>query len=151
LVQLANPNVVSDVEIQPILANHQGCKAAENNFFNELSQTMATLVPILVRMTTAEDNCLIELLHRKLPWGEFLQQVRVIDTGTLGMSAETGSWRVCSKHTRRSWAGDKAAVRALSEAMMRYGQTQQIIGSMNQPIDCTTWNLNPNYSTTSCR
>jgi hypothetical protein len=35
--------------------------------------------------------------------------------------------------------------------MMRYGQTQQIIGSMNQPIDCTTWNLNPNYSTTSCR
>jgi hypothetical protein len=129
LVQLANPNVVSDVEIQPILANHPRLQSCREQFFNELSQTMATLVPILVRMTTAEDNCLIELLHRKLPWGEFLQQVRVIDTGTLGMSAETGSWRVCSKHTRRSWAGDKAAVQALSEAMMRYGKRNRSLAA----------------------
>src|ERR1700680_3415834 len=89
LEQLANPNFVSAVEIRLILTNHPKLQVCRKQLVDQLSQTMPTVVPILVRMTTTEDNYLIEFLQRKLRWGEFLQRVReAINQGDAEIMAE---------------------------------------------------------------
>lgn len=89
LEQLANQNFVSDEEIKLILANHPKLQACRQQLVAEVSQTMPTVAPIFVSMTTAEDNYTIELLRRKLRWGEFLQRLReTVNEGDTEIAAE---------------------------------------------------------------
>ena len=89
LEQLANQNFVSDEEIRLILANHPKLQVCRQQLVAEVSQTMPTVAPILVSMTTAEDNYTIELLQRKLRWGEFLQRLReTVNEGDAEIAAE---------------------------------------------------------------
>jgi hypothetical protein len=150
LEQLANTNLVSDAEISLILANHPKLQACRQQLVDQLSQTMPTVVPILVRMTTTEDNYLIVLLQRKLRWGEFLQRVRdAVNQGDGDIAAEgkrimAGLQQAHEAELERR----QAAVQAIGNALAEYGRTQQMIGGMR--INCTTMEIRPGFSTTNC-
>ncbi len=152
LEQLANSNFVSDAEIRLILANHPKLQACRQQLVDQLSQTMPTVVPILVRMTTTEDNYLIELLQRKLRWGEFLRRARdAVNQGDGEIAAEgkgivTGLQQSHEAELERR----RAAVQAIGNALAEYGRTQQMISSMNRSINCTTMEIRPGFSTTNC-
>ena len=143
LAQLANTNHVSPEEAQLILANHPKLQACRQQFISQLSQATPTLAPIFVKAVTATDDSTVALLQKKLRWGEFLQRVRQI---TLERRAETEA------EGRRVLAGleqaheaevarRQAAIQALSNAMIAYGQTQQAIAGMNRSINCTAMSL----------
>ena len=152
LEQLANPNLVTDVETRLILANHPKLQVCRQQLISELSQSMPTVVPIFVKTTTTEDNYLIELLQKKLRWGEFLQRVRqAVNERNAAIGAESqrliaGLQQAHEAELERR----QAAVQALGNALAAYGQTQQAIARMNQPVNCTTMTIQPGFSTTNC-
>jgi len=150
LEQLSNPNLVSDGEIRLILANHPKLQVCRQQFVDQLSQTMPSVAPILVKMITAEDNYLIGLVQRKLRWGEFLQRVRgAMNEGDAESTAEGG--RILAGLQQAHGAElehRQAAVQALGNALAAYGRAQQTIGRMR--VNCTTMEIRPGFSTTDC-
>lgn len=152
LAQLANSNFVSEPEIRLILVNHPKLQACRNQLIGQLSDTMPTVVPLFVQMTTNEDNDLLELLRRKIAWGEFLQRVReTINHGDAAITAE--GQRVLAglqQAHEAELARRQAAAQAIGNALAEYGRTQQMISRMNQPINCTTMDIRPGFSTTNC-
>src|SRR5712691_6655071 len=104
---------------------------------------MPTFAPIVVKLTTTEDNYLIELLQKKLRWGEFLQRVRAAlnerdaDIAAQGKRMMAGLQQAHGAELERR----RAAVQAIGQALQEYGRAQQTIGSMNvnRGLHCTTW------------
>jgi hypothetical protein len=45
----------------------------------------------------------------------------------------------------------QAALQSTADAFGRYAQTQQIISSMNRPVNCITTNIRRGFSNTSCQ
>ena len=45
----------------------------------------------------------------------------------------------------------EAAAQAAADAFARYAQTQQIINSMNRPVNCITMSMGSGFSNTSCQ
>jgi hypothetical protein len=153
IAQLANQNFVSDVEVRLILANHPKLQACRKQLVDQLSQTAPTVAPIMVRMTTANDNHLIGLLQKRFRWGEFLQRVR--DTTNEGNAAVIAEYRQMLAALQQSHEAElerrRAAIQASGDAMQRYGETQQAIYNANRSVLCTTQTIMPGYSSmTSC-
>jgi hypothetical protein len=152
LEQLGNSNFVSDAEIKLILANHPKLQASRKQLVEEFSQSMPTVVPILVKMTTTEDNYLIALIQKKVRWGEFLQQVR--DAVNQDDSEIVAEGKRIMAGLQQSHEAEierrQAAVQAIGNALVEYGRTQQMISGMNRRINCTTMEITPGSSTTNC-
>jgi len=150
LEQLSNLNTVSEVEIRLILANHPKLQACRQQFVDQLSQTMPTVVPIIVKTSTTEDNYLIELLQKKLRWGEFLQRVRTALNERDGEIAAEGKRIMAGLQQAHGAELERrqAAVQAIGQALQEYGRAQQTIRSMR--VHCTTMEIQPGFSTTNC-
>jgi hypothetical protein len=150
LEQLANSNLASDAEIRLILASHPKLQACRQHLVDQLSQTMPTVVPILVRMTTTEDNYLIALLQRELRWGEFLQRVRdAVNQGDVEITAESKRMMAGLQQAHEAELEQRhAALQAIGNALAEYGRTQQMISGIR--INCTTMEIRPGFSTTNC-
>jgi hypothetical protein len=143
LAQLANTNYVSPEEAQLILANHPKLQACRQQFISELSQATPTLAPIFVKAITATDNSTVELLQKKLRWGEFLQRVRQISLER-GTETEAEGHRLLAglqaSHDAEL-ARRQAAIQGLGNALAAYAQTQQTIAAMNRSVNCTAFSL----------
>jgi hypothetical protein len=143
LEQLANQNFVSDEEIKLILANHPKLQVCRQQLVSEVSQTMPTVAPILVSMTTAEDNATIELLQRKLRWGEFVQRLReVVNQGDTELAAEgrrilAGLQQAHEEELAQRQAAAQTAIAGLANA----AQTWQANVNAMRPVitNCRQW------------
>jgi len=150
LEQLSNQNSVSEVEIRLILANHPKLQTCRKQFVDQISQTMPTVAPIMVRTSTTEDNYLIDLLQKKLRWGEFLQRVRTAlnerdaEIAAEGKRIMAGLQLSHDAELQRR----QAAVQAIGQALQEYGRAQQAISAMR--VNCTTMEIRPGFSTTNC-
>lgn len=153
LEQLANTNFVSGVEVRLIFANHPKLQACRQEFIAQISQTTPTWVPIFVKMTTTNDNYLIELLQKKLDWGDFLERLRqTTNEANAELVAENQRILAALEQSHEAeLARRQAATQAAADALARYGQTQQIISNMNCPVNCITMTIRPGFQNTSCQ
>lgn len=156
LEQLANQNFASAEEIRLILANHPKLQACRQQLVAQVSQTMPAVAPILVNTTAAEDNYTIELVQRKLRWGEFLRRLReAIGKGDSEIAAEGRSLMagLQQAHEAELVERQEALARAQASlgALAAAGESFAARARMNQPVNCITMNIRPGFQTTSCQ
>ncbi len=152
LEQLSNTSFVSDVEIRIILDNHPKLQACRREFIDQISSSTPTLAPIFLAMTTKEDDDLVDLIQKKQSWGEFLRHLREDSAqGRAAMSTEAQQIVAGLEQSHEEeLARRQMAIEGMTDALARYGQTQQIINSMNRQINCTTISIRPGFANTTC-
>jgi|SRR5580704_2148297 hypothetical protein len=153
LAQLANRNFATDVEVRTILENHPKLQVCRRAFLDQISQTTPAFVPIFLATETSADNETINLIQKKIAWGEFLQRWKAISVeGTARLLAEDQRIVAGLEASHEAeLARRQAAIQAAADALARYGQTQQIIGNMNRPVNCITMTIRPGFQNTSCQ
>jgi hypothetical protein len=117
-----------------------------------LSGAIPSLVPILsAEYIKGEDNILL-LVQRKQSWGDFSKRRRDIESEARAQ-LQTEARRIMAgleQSHEAALARRQAAIQATSDALARWGQTQQIIANMNRGVNCTTIAIRPGFSTTNC-
>jgi hypothetical protein len=153
LAQLANRNLATDAEIRAILENHPKLQACRQAFLDQISRTTPTFVPIFLATETSTDNEIINLIQKKISWGEFLQRWKALSAqGTAQLLAEDQRIMAGLEASHEAeLARRQAAMQAAADALARYGQTQQIINNMNRPVNCITMTIRPGFQNTSCQ
>jgi hypothetical protein len=95
-----------------------------------------------------------ELIRKRQSWGEHTRQARdlAIEARTeLTAEAERITSGLQQSH-EAELARREAAAQAAADAFdARYAQTQQIINSMNRPVNCITMSIGPGFSNISCQ
>jgi hypothetical protein len=158
LAQLANRSFATDVEVRAILQNHPKLQTCRQAFLAQLSQTMPTFAPIFIANETRSDSNVIELIQRKVAWGEFLQResARTIEaTAQLlaeGRRIEAGLEQSHEAELERR----RAAIQAAGNALERGAQVWQANINANRGLNCTTTTIptvvstQPRISSTNC-
>jgi hypothetical protein len=132
LVQLADQNFPNDNEIAAIVATHPKYNACRQAFLNQLSQTAPSLAAIWAALYTKNEAVTVQLVQKKLPWGEYLTRAKANASDTkLQLNQE--SQRIVAG-LNRSHEAELARRQAAANAMAQYMQTQQIINNMNRPV-----------------
>jgi hypothetical protein len=152
LAQLSDQSLATKEEIDAIFILHprlQQCQKAE---LDGLMNATPSLVPILAaEYNKGEDNTLL-LVQRKESWGEFSKRRR--DVGMAGLGELQAEARRITGALEQSHEAEisrrQAAIQAAGQALAQWGQTQQIIASMNRGVNCTTMAIRPGFSTTNC-
>jgi hypothetical protein len=152
LEQLSNTSFANDVEIRIILNNHPKLQACRQQFIDQISSSAPTLALIFLAMTTKEDNDLVGLIQRKQSWGEFLQHLKEDNAeGRAALASEAQKIVAGLEQSHEAeLARRQIATEGMADALARYGETQQIINSMNRQLNCTTISVRPGFSNMTC-
>lgn len=155
LEQLSNLNYISDVEVQLITANYPKLQTCRQNTITRLAQTTPTWAPIFAKLFVTNDSNLVELVQKKLRWGEFLQRLREASVAAKS-ELSTENQRILAgleASHEAEVARRQAALQAFSQSMQGIGQAMQSYAQSvrrNQPVHCTTMGIRPGFSTTDC-
>lgn len=158
LEQLANENFASDVQRQLIAANYPRLRACRQNGIDTLAQATPTVVPIYTKLFVTDDSNLVLLVQRKLRWGEFLQRLRSASQVAASELA-TENQRVVAglqAANEAELAQRRAALQAFATSLQAIGGAMQAYGragsniNINWPVNCTTMDIRPGFSTTNC-
>jgi hypothetical protein len=154
LEQLSDNSLVTDDEIQLILAVHPQLQSCRKHALDRISLTTPTLVPIMLVVVTKGEDSLIDLLQRKQSWGAHVRRVRdAVVAGTAELQAEGQRITASLQQSHQvELAQRQAAAQSSADALARYVETQQIINNMNRPVmthcfqgplgntlNCSTW------------
>jgi hypothetical protein len=129
LQQLTDPSKVSDVEIGAIYVvqpRYQECRQA---MLDGLSVTTPTLIPIMVSSIDRTDDSLIDLIQRKISWGEHVRRRKEV-AADLQRDITAEGQRIAAG-LQQSHEAELARRQAVADALARYAQTQALINSMN--------------------
>lgn len=135
--QLSDTSYLNDSDKSAVIALHDGYATCRKNVADQLAKATPTLVPILVAAWGKDDDLLVELLQKKLTWGDFTRSVRELSTSTQTQLVAEGQ-RIdhgLAVENQQELAAQQRAFAAFAQ----YEQNQQIINSMNRPVftNCT--------------
>jgi hypothetical protein len=92
------------------------------------------------------------LVQKKQSWGDFSKRRRDMALEAQAQ-VQTEARRIMAgleQSHEAELARRQAAIQATSDALARWGQTQQAIYNSNQGLHCTTKEIYPGRSTTDC-
>jgi hypothetical protein len=131
LAQMTDPAKASDGEIKAIYVLHPRVKSCRREALDKLTGPAPAIAAIMGDTWEKSEQSLIDLVQRKITWGEYVRRVKEIT------AAATKELAVAVQRERR----DEAAQRqAALDARARFRQTQRIIDAMSQrpTMDCMT-------------
>jgi hypothetical protein len=132
LQQLSDESRATDKEISALLTIHPRFQECRKNFLSDLSQSSPTLVPIFAESYNRNEDNLLELLQRKIAWGEYLRRSR--DIGTETQAAVQVEIQRIVAGLEQDHRAELVARQRAAAAMAQSAQTQQLINAMNRPI-----------------
>jgi hypothetical protein len=132
LEQLTDSAKASDDEIKAIYAQNPKLQECRNSALHSLSTTTPTVVPILIDGYQKNDQIVIDLVQKKITWGEANQRAKAL---AVQMQKQlTDASQQIEANLERSNAAELAQRQAASNALARYLQTQQMINALNRPV-----------------
>ena len=153
LEQLADGSRATDGEIRLLLDVHPRVEACRQQLLDGLTRSTPSFAAILATLYAKADDSFIELIRKRQSWGEHTRQAR--DLAIQGRSELTAEAERITSGLQQSHEAElarrEAAAQAAADAFARYAQTQQIINSMNRPVNCITMSMGSGFSNTSCQ
>jgi hypothetical protein len=140
-------------EIRLLLDIHPKMEACRQQLLDRLTLSTPSFAAILATLFAKADDSFIELIGKNQSWGEHTRQSRdlaIEARSELTAEAERITSGLQQSH-EAELARRQAAAQAAADAFARYAQTQQIISSMNRPVNCITMNMGSGFSNTSCQ
>jgi hypothetical protein len=132
LEQMTSTAKVTDEEIKAIYAQHPQMQACRKTALESLEPVTPTLVPILADEWDKNEQMLIELVQRKITWGEYVTRgkERTVET----TQRLTAAAQQIDAGLQRSYEAEMAQRQRAADAMMQFHQNQQLINSLNRPV-----------------
>ncbi len=123
---------VTDEEVQAIYATHPRLNECRRTTLESYARTTPSIVPIFTDALNRGELSLIDLIQRKITWGEYV-------TSTKEHMAELSSrlsaeFQQIGANLLQSHQAELANRQAAANAMMQYYQTQQLINAVNRPV-----------------
>jgi len=137
LQQMTDTSKATDEQVNAIFALHPKLQACRQVELQNLATATPSVVPILVSAFNKDDESLIDLIQRKVTWGDFIRQLKSISLEAQRELTDEGQ-RIKS-NLQRSHEAELAQRQAAANALAQFAQTQALINSMNRPVmtNCT--------------
>lgn len=133
LQQLMDQTRATDEEIKAIYAVYPKVQACQTALLEGLALTTPTIVPILADAYQEEQGRIINLIQRRITWGEYVTTSKsaVLQTDKNVQAAA----RQIEANLEQSHEAELQRRQAAINAMTQYYRTQQLINSMNRPLN----------------
>jgi hypothetical protein len=152
LAQLSDRSFTTNEENNAIFLLYPRLQQCQKTYLDGLSGAIPSFVPILSREYIENEDSVLLLVQRKQSWGDFSKRRRDMELEAQSQ-IQAEARRVIAgleQSHEAELARRQAAIQATSDALARWGQTQQIISNMNRGVNCTTMAIRPGFSTTNC-
>jgi hypothetical protein len=145
LVQLTDNGMPTDEDIQVIIAIHNEMEHCRGQAIEDYSKITPGIIPMAVQMYHAGDLVVVDLIQRKITWGEYnKRRVALRDEFRVKIQAFYAQLdRDLVTSHRAEIADRQRAANALSQwsyQQQTLWQNQQLINTLNRPTltNCTT-------------
>ena len=132
LQQLSDSSLASQDEIHAILVAHPQLQQCRKAFLTNLAQTEPSVVPIITTTYNKNEDDLVDLIRRKISWGEYTHRIRDRATETQVAVNEEGR-RIVGELQQENQFELEQRQRA-AEALASWAQTQELINAANRPV-----------------
>jgi hypothetical protein len=152
LAQLSDRSFTTNEENNAIFLLYPRLQQCQKTYLDGLSEAIPSFVPILSTEYIKNEDSVLLLVQRKQSWGDFSKRRRDMELEAQAQ-LQTEVRRIVAgleQSHEAELARRQAAIQATSDALARWGQTQQIISNMNRGLNCTTMAIRPGFSTTNC-
>lgn len=137
LQQLSDQSYISPTEYNAVSVRHAKNKECRRVFLHYVSLSEPALVPVFISSYNKGDDALIELMQRKVTWGEYVRDGR--DRAAASAAALREEHRRVVSGLKQDHEAEMARRQRATEALAAWAQTQQIINAANRPVvtNCT--------------
>jgi len=132
LEQMTDTHLATDAEIKVLLDEHPKYQACRQALLNQIARVTPTIVPILTKRYTEDDDKLIALIQKKMTWGDFIREQK--DSLPAFQAELTAEYRRIGAALNQQNQFELQQRQAAANAMMQYYQTQEMINEMNRPV-----------------
>ncbi len=143
--QLANTNKATEGEIKAIFLVHPEFQKCRQALMSQAALTHPGIPPILAAAYAKRDADLVELVQKKITWGEWTVRLKTSDA-ELGVELAAENQRI-NAGLQQSHEAELQRRQAAANALAAYARQQQIIDNMNRPI---TTNCSALGNTVNC-
>ncbi len=145
--QMTDGHLATDAEINAVLAEHPKVQACRQSFLDQISQTTPSIVPIFASYLTRNEDSLIDLVKRKISWGDYIRGAK--DRFPEMQAELTAEYQRINQGLYQQNQAELAQRQAAANALSQYVQTQQMINALNRPVitNCTQFGYNTNCVT----
>ena len=148
LEQMSDDSKATKKEISALYATNPRSQACKKEVADSLMTTTPTLVPIFVDGWQKRDALEIDLIKRKISWGEFITRSREVATSNAKESS--AAMQQLGAQLQQSHVAELQQRQQAANNAAQYFQNQQLINSMNRPrmtnctgfgnmVNCTTY------------
>ncbi len=132
LAQLTDESMISSEDAKLFGARHDELNPCKSRLLNVLSTVRPDLVPILSDEYTKGTAIAVQLVERKITWGEFAQQGQVLlNDSRQRIAVADRQW---ISDLNASHQAEMAQRQAAAAALMQWSAQQQMINAMNRPV-----------------
>lgn len=144
LIQLADNNVPTDEEIEAIIAAHNETALCRTQIIEDYMKITPGVIPIVVQSYHASDIITVDLIHRKISWGEAnKKRLALVDELRIKLQdAGKQLARELEASHEAELAQRQQALNALSQWAYQQQvlmQNQQLINAVNRPVTTHCW------------
>ena len=131
LQQLTDPAKATDLEIAAIYTVHPRNQPCRQAALEGLSTTTPTIVPIMAGSWERNEEYLIDLIQRKISWGDYVRHAK--ENGLEMQREIIAEGQRIDAGLQQSHEAELARRQAAANAMVQFSQNQQLINSLNRP------------------
>jgi hypothetical protein len=132
LEQLSDQALANRTEVKAIYTTHPKLQECRKALLAELAQSEPSLVPIFIVSFNKNEDDLLQVVQRKMAWGDFVRQIRDRSAETQA-ALQAENRRVVSGLQQEHEAEMEQRQRA-AEALAAWAQTQQLINAADRPV-----------------
>ena len=137
LTQLSDSSLATKQEADAIIALHPRVKVCQKAILDGFMPVDAAVIPILTKSYAEGDDDTIQLLQKKMTWGERVHRGR--DRSNILLAALQAEGQRVTAGLERQHESELARRQAAANAMAQWAQTQQVVNAVNRPVftNCT--------------
>jgi len=135
LAQMTNKKIATDEEIRTLFTVHPSIQECRQYYLNHTASATPTLVPPLATQYAKWDADVVQLIQKKLSWGQFATQQR---TTAVEAQAQVAVEMQRVSAGLQSALDAEAAQRRAAAALAGYAAQQQLMNNRMRTTTCTT-------------
>jgi hypothetical protein len=147
MAQLTDESLISPAQAKLFGARHDDLNPCKAHLLNSLSTARPDIVPILASEYAKGTALAVQLVERKITWGEWGRQGQAISSDTRQqLAAADRQW---SAELKASHQAELAEREAAADALLQWSAQQQMINAINRPVvtNCNRFGSSVNCTT----
>lgn len=135
MAQLTDETRISSDEARLFGTRHDDLGLCRARFLTALSAARPDIVPILIADYTKGDAIAVQLVERRITWGEWARQLQALSSDAHQQLATADRELIASLNASNQ--AELAQRQAAAAALLQWSAQQQMINAVNRPVQTT--------------